>query len=52
LSAAANGSHRVSQSALLAALPANFDLAAELRELDERNAELTDEQVQAALDDV
>jgi hypothetical protein len=36
---------------LLASLRGNYDLAAELRELDERNAELTDEQVQTALAD-
>jgi len=43
------GSYRIPQGALLASLRGNYDLAAELRELDERNAELTDEQVQAAL---
>ncbi len=46
-----DGSQRLPQSALLAALPANYDLATELRELDERNAGLTDEQVQAALNE-
>lgn len=45
------GSHRIPQGALLASLRGNYDLAAELHELDERNAELTDEQVQAALAD-
>jgi excisionase family DNA binding protein len=42
-----DGSYRIPQSALLASLWDNYDLAAELRELDERNAELTDGQVQA-----
>jgi excisionase family DNA binding protein len=46
-----DGSYRIPQGALIASLPGNYDLAAELRELDERNAELTDEQVQAALAD-
>jgi excisionase family DNA binding protein len=43
------GSYRIPQGALLASLRGNYDLGAELRELDERNAELTDEQVKAAL---
>jgi DNA binding domain, excisionase family len=45
------GSYRIPQGALLASLRGNYDLAEELRELDKRNAELTDEQVQAALTD-
>jgi hypothetical protein len=45
------GSLGIPQSALLASLRDNYDLAAELRELDERNALLTDEQVQAQLAD-
>ena len=45
------GSHRIPQGALLASLRGNYDLAAELHELDDRNAELTEEQVQAALAD-
>ena len=43
------GSYRIPQGALLASLRGNYDLAGELRKLDERNADLTDEQVQAAL---
>jgi excisionase family DNA binding protein len=43
------GSYRIPQGALLASLRGNYDLAAELRSLDERNADLTEEQVQAAL---
>lgn len=45
------GFYRIPQGALLSSLRGNYELAAELRELDERNAELTDEQVQAALAD-
>jgi excisionase family DNA binding protein len=44
-----SGSYRIPQGALLASLRGNYDLGAELRELDQRNAELTDEQVLAAL---
>lgn len=44
-----SGSYRIPQGALLASLRGNYDLGAELRELDERNANVTDEQVQAAL---
>jgi excisionase family DNA binding protein len=44
-----SGSYRIPQGALLASLRGNYDLGAELRGLDERNAELTDEQVLAAL---
>ncbi len=45
------GSYRIPQGALLSSLRGNYDLAAELRELDERNAALADEQVKAALAD-
>lgn len=45
------GCYRIPQDASLASLRGNYDLAAELRELDERNAELTDEQVQTQLAD-
>jgi excisionase family DNA binding protein len=45
------GFYRIPQGALLASLRGNYDLAAELRRLDERSADLTDEQVQAALAD-
>jgi excisionase family DNA binding protein len=44
-----SGSYRIPQGALLASLRGNYDLAAELRELDERHAELTDEQVRTAV---
>jgi excisionase family DNA binding protein len=44
-----SGSYRIPQGALLASLRGNYDLAAELRELDERHAKLTDEQVRAAV---
>jgi excisionase family DNA binding protein len=43
-----SGSYRIPQGALLAALRGNYDLGSELRELDERNADVTDEQVLAA----
>ena len=46
-----DGSYRIPQGALLSSLRGNYDLAAELRELDERNAALTDEQVKATLAD-
>lgn len=46
-----SGSYRIPQGALLASLRGNCDLVAELRKLDERNAELTDEQVQTQLAD-
>jgi len=45
------GSYRIPQGALIASLRGNYDLAAELREVDERNAELTEAQVQTALAD-
>lgn len=44
-------SYRIPQGTLLFSLRGNYDLAAELRELDERNVELTEEQVQARLTD-
>jgi excisionase family DNA binding protein len=44
-----SGSYRIPQGALLASLRGNYDLGAELRDLDKRHAELTDEQVLAAL---
>ncbi|MEX2108886.1 MAG: helix-turn-helix domain-containing protein [Solirubrobacterales bacterium] len=43
------GSYRIPQGALLSSLRGNYDLGAELRELDRKNADLTDEQVEAAL---
>jgi excisionase family DNA binding protein len=45
------GCYRIPQGALLSSLRGNYDLAAELRELDERNVKLTDEQIQAQLAD-
>ena len=44
-----SGSYRIPQGALLASLHGNYDLGSELRELDERNTDVTDEQVLAAL---
>jgi excisionase family DNA binding protein len=43
------GSYRIPQGALLASLRGNYDLAAEIRALDERNAAMTEEQVRAAV---
>ncbi len=45
------GGYRIPQASLLAALRGNYDLAGELAELDERFAEVTEEQVRAALAD-
>jgi excisionase family DNA binding protein len=44
-----SGSYRIPQGALLASLRGNYDLGAELRNLDERNSDVTDDQVLAAL---
>jgi excisionase family DNA binding protein len=44
-----SGSYRTPQGALLASLRGNYDLGAELRELNRRNTEVTDDQVLAAL---
>ena len=46
-----SGSYRIPQGALLASLRGNYNLGAELRALDARNAEVTDDQVLAALTD-
>ena len=43
------GGYRIPQGALLSSLRGNYDLAAELLKLDERNTGLSDEQVQAAM---
>jgi hypothetical protein len=43
--------YRIPQAQLLASLRGNHDLAGELAELDERFAEVTEEQVRAALAD-
>jgi excisionase family DNA binding protein len=44
-----SGGYRIPQGALLASLRGNYDLASELRELDERYADLSEEQVREAL---
>lgn len=44
-----SGSYRIPQGALMASLRGNYDLAAELAELDRRHAEVSDEEVLAAL---
>jgi excisionase family DNA binding protein len=46
-----SGGLRIPQGALLASLQGTHDLAAELAALDERNAEVTEDQVRDALDD-
>jgi excisionase family DNA binding protein len=43
------GGYRIPQAQLLASLRGNYDLAGELAELDERFAEVTEEQIRAAL---
>jgi excisionase family DNA binding protein len=43
-----SGGYRIPQGALLASLRGNYDLAAELKELDERHQDVTEEQVRAA----
>lgn len=44
-----SGGYRIPQGALLASLRGNYDLAGELRKLDEHNAGISDKQVKAAL---
>jgi excisionase family DNA binding protein len=44
-----SGGYRIPQGALLASLRGNYDLGAELRELDASNADLSEEQVKAAV---
>lgn len=44
-----SGGYRIPQGALLASLRGNYDLASELRELDERYAGLSEEQVREAM---
>lgn len=46
-----SGGYRIPQGALLASLRGTYDLAAEIRELDERHADVTDNEVRAALGD-
>ena len=43
-----SGGYRIPQGALLASLRGNYDLAAELKELDERHQEVTEEHVRSA----
>ncbi len=45
------GGYRIPQGALLASLRGNYDLAGELRGLDERYQNVTDDQVRQALGD-
>jgi excisionase family DNA binding protein len=45
------GGYRIPQGALLASLRGNYDLGAELRELDRRRAGVTDEDVRKAVTD-
>lgn len=44
------GSYRIPQGALLASLRGTYDLAGELRDLDQRHADLSEEQVRDAMD--
>jgi excisionase family DNA binding protein len=44
-----SGGYRIPQGALLASLRGNYDLASELRELDERYADLAEDQVREAM---
>jgi excisionase family DNA binding protein len=46
-----SGGYRIPQGALLASLRGNYDLAAELRKLDQRYGELSEEQVREAMAD-
>ncbi len=46
-----SGGYRIPQGALLASLRGNYDLASELRKLDQRYAGLSEEQVREAMTD-
>lgn len=46
-----SGGYRIPQSSLLASLRGTYDLAGEITTLDERFAEVTEDQVRAALTD-
>lgn len=46
-----SGGYRIPQGALLASLSGNYDLAAELAELDARAADVSEEEVARALDE-
>jgi excisionase family DNA binding protein len=43
-----SGGYRIPQGALLASLRGNYDLAGELKELDERHRDVSEEQVRSA----
>jgi excisionase family DNA binding protein len=43
-----SGGYRIPQGALLASLRGNYDLASELKELDERHQDVSEEQVRSA----
>lgn len=45
-----SGGYRIPQGALLASLRGNYDLAGELRELDERHSEISEDEVRALVD--
>lgn len=46
-----SGGYRIPQAALLASLRGTYDLAAEIRELDERHADVTEDEIRSALSD-
>jgi excisionase family DNA binding protein len=46
-----SGGYRIPQGALLASLRGNYDLAGELRELDERHSEISEDDVRARLNE-
>jgi excisionase family DNA binding protein len=46
-----SGEYRIPQGALLASLRGTYDLAGELRRLEEKHGDLSDEQIAAALGD-
>jgi excisionase family DNA binding protein len=46
-----SGEYRIPQGALLASLRGTYDLGGELRRLEEKHGELSDEQITAALSD-
>ncbi len=45
----ASGEYRIAQSALLASLRGTYDLASELRQLEEKHGHLSDEEIGVAL---
>lgn len=46
------GEYRIPQGALLASLRGNYDLAGELRDIDDRNANLSEDEVRGAVNDL